>query len=412
MGKIIGLQCIICGQYYSSDAGILTCTKCGREGILDVKYDYTSAARFISREVLASNKELSHWRYLDLMPLEPGDPLSPLRVGWSPLYASPRLAQVLDIKSANIKDDGQNPTNSLKDRASSVGVSLAKKTGATSITCASTGNAASSLAGNAAAIGLKAYIFVPERIPEGKLAQLLVFGAEVFVVQGSYEDAFELSMKAAADFGWYNRNSGINPYLVEGKKTVAFEICEQLNWRVPEWVAMSVGDGCSIAALWKGFKEFRQLGLIETLPRLLGVQAAGAAPIFQAWQTGKEELAAVIPQTLADSIAVGTPRSWRKALRAVIESDGVFITVSDEDILAGMRLLGKECGIFAEPAAAAAVAGVMAGRREGILTPASEIVIVITGNGLKDTASAIKATAGKAHFIKPVFNEVLLRVKN
>ncbi|MCX7765903.1 MAG: pyridoxal-phosphate dependent enzyme, partial [Candidatus Sumerlaeia bacterium] len=166
------------------------------------------------------------------------------------------------------------------------------------------------------------------------------------------------------------------------------------------------------AALWKGFKEFQQLGLIETLPRLIGVQAAGADPIHKAWQTGKEELTAVIPKTLADSIAVGTPRNWRKALRAIIESNGVFITVSDEEILAGMRLLGKECGVFAEPAAAAAVAGAIASRREGILTPASEIVIVITGNGLKDTASAIRATTGKAHYIKPDFSEVLLRVKS
>lgn len=406
MGKILKLVCTLCGAEYQEEENILTCKHCGLEGILDVLYDYKKAREEISRKKLFENRELSHWRYIALMPVDKGSRVPPLRVGWSPLYQCESLAASIGIKKLFIKDDGANPTNSLKDRASSVGVVRALQNGAEAITCASTGNAATSLAGNSASVGLKAYIFVPERVPEAKLAQLLVFGAQVFVVQGSYEEAFELSMKSASTFGWYNRNSGINPYLVEGKKTVAFEICEQLAWQLPEWVAISVGDGCSIAGVWKGLKEFYQLGLISDLPRLLGIQAEGSAPIFTSWERGVEELKPVVPQTLADSIAVGTPRNWRKALRAVRESDGKFVKVTDDEILSAMRLLGSKSGVFAEPAAAASIAGLLTARRQEILSQNSTAIAIITGNGLKDTQSAIKACEGMAHFIRPEFGEV------
>ncbi|MCD6384703.1 threonine synthase [Candidatus Sumerlaeota bacterium] len=406
MGKILKLVCTLCGAEYQEEENVLTCKHCGQQGILDVVYDYEKAKAELNRDTLLENRELSHWRYIALMPVEADNRRPPLRVGWSPLYRCESLSSTIGLSSLYIKDDGQNPTNSLKDRASSVGVARALRRGAKAITCASTGNAATSLAGNAASVGLRTFIFVPERVPEAKLAQLLVFGADVFVVKGSYEDAFELSMKSASSFGWYNRNSGINPYLVEGKKTVAFEICEQLAWQLPDWVAISVGDGCSIAGVWKGLKEFYNLGLISHLPHLLGVQAEGSAPIYTVWETGMEELEPVVPQTLADSIAVGTPRNWRKALRAVCESDGKFVKVTDDEILSAMRLLGSKCGVFAEPAAAASIAGVFTARRQGILSSHSSVIAIITGNGLKDTHSAIKACKGKAHFIRPSFNEI------
>jgi threonine synthase len=279
------------------------------------------------------------------------------------------------------------------------------------VTCSSTGNAATSLAGNAAAAGLKAYIFVPERVPEAKLAQLLVFGAEVFVVKGTYEQAFELSMKSAETFGWYNRNSGINPYLVDGKKTAAFEICEQSNWNPPEWIAMSVGDGCSIAGMWKGLKEFKDIGFINHLPRLLGVQAEGASPIYKAWKQDADTITPYPPNTLADSIAVGTPRNWRKALRAIRDSQGSMVTVTDDEILEAMRITGSKAGVFAEPAAAASVAGLIKAREKNIITKKTSVLAVISGNGLKDTSSAIRSCEGKANIIEPSFTEVEAQVK-
>ncbi len=409
MSNVIKLGCILCGEEYQEEE-TLTCRRCGSEGILDVVYDYEKVAHDLTRERLSSCREMNHWRYRALMPVDDNDAVPPLRVGWSPLYNCERLAKETGLRRVYIKDDGQNPTNSLKDRASSVGVARALKANSRALTCASTGNAATSLAGNAASAGLTSYIFVPERIPQAKLAQLLIFGAVVFVVQGTYEDAFALSMKASEEFGWYNRNSAINPYLIEGKKTVAFEICEQMDWQAPEWISMSVGDGCSIAALWKGMKEFHRLGLIDRLPRLLAVQAEGASPIYKSWKGNREKLDAIKPETIADSIAVGTPRNWRKALRAVTESNGVFVTVSDTLILSAMRLLGTQCGIFAEPAASAAVAAIKVARQQNFLRADNSILAVITGNGLKDTSAAIKASQGLAHVIPPAFEEVSKRV--
>ena len=218
----------------------------------------------------------------ELLPVEETTPDTPLRVGWSPLYEEPRLAKQLGLKKLWVKDDGQNPTASLKDRASAMAVAKAGEAGAKIIACSSTGNAASSLAGNAAAAGLKTFIFVPERAPKGKVAQLMTFGANVISVKGNYEETFELSKKAIDKWGWYNRNAAINPYLSEGKKTVSLEIAEQLEWKMPDYLAISVGDGCTIAGVWKGFKDLYAVGLIDKLPRLISAQAEGCHPINRA----------------------------------------------------------------------------------------------------------------------------------
>jgi threonine synthase len=280
----------------------------------------------------------------------------------------------------------------LKDRASSLGVVKAREKRQKIIACASTGNAASSLAGMAASMGLKSVIFVPERAPEPKVTQLLIFGATVLRVRGSYEHAFQLCQRACERWRWYNRNCAINPCLVEGKKTVGLEICEQLAWQVPDWVAVSVGDGCTIAGVWKGFQEMKTLGLVERAPRMLGVQAAGAAPVTTAFLTG-EPLQPIEPQTIADSIAVGVPRNWKKAVLAVRASGGCMINVRDEEILDAMRCTGRLSGIFAEPAAATAVAGVRRAVDEGIIGHQSTVLAVITGNGLKDIRGAQSAVA-------------------
>jgi len=294
------------------------------------------------------------------------------------------------IRQLFLKDDGRNATGSLKDRASALAVVKARERRQKIIACASTGNAASSCAGMAASMGLRSVIFVPERAPEPKVTQLLVFGATVLRVRGSYEDAFRLSQQACEKWGWYNRNCAINPYLVEGKKTVGLEIAEQLAWQSADWVAVSVGDGCTVAGVWKAFRELQILRLIERAPRILGVQAEGAAPVTAAFLSG-ETLRPIQPRTIADSIAVGVPRNWKKAVMAVRESGGAMVNVSDEEILDALRYTGRLSGIFAEPAAATAVAGLRRAIADGIVGRRGRAVALITGNGLKDTQSARSA---------------------
>ncbi len=389
-------KCVRCGAEYEAVPGLTICT-CG--GMLDIQYDYGYIRTLVSRETLSGCRDYSMWRYRPFLPVEPDSPPTPLRVGWSPLYPAPRLAQVLGLKALYIKDDGQNPTSSLKDRASAMAVVKAREAGADTIACSSTGNAASSLAGNAAAAGLHTYIFVPARAPKGKVAQLMIFGATVITVDGSYEDTFELSKAAIDKWGWYNRNAAINPYLLEGKKTVTLEILEQLGWQVPDYIALSVGDGCTIAGAWKGLKDLYAAGLIDRLPRLISVQAEGCCPLNRAIQTG-EPWSPMEENTLADSIAVGVPRNADKALMAIRESQGVAVNVSDGEILAAMRLLGRTCGVFGEPAGVTGAAGVKKALELGLIDPASTVVSVVTGNGLKDVANGIQA-AGEPMLVRP-----------
>jgi threonine synthase len=392
LSQVAALRCVACGRSYSPRVGY-TCTDCGTaDGILDVLYDYAAIRRAFTRRALAK-RPASHWRYRELLPISDRAILPALQVGWTPLCDAPSLARHIGVKTLYLKDDGRNPSGSLKDRASSIAAVLARSQRNPILACASTGNAASSLAGMAASLGLRSVIFVPQRAPEPKVTQLLIFGATVFRVLGGYDDAFRLSQQSCERFGWYNRNCAINPYLIEGKKTVGLEIADQLAWRAPDWVAMSVGDGCSIAGLWKAFHELKLLGLIERTPRILGVQAEGAAPVTEAFRTG-EALRPMVPNTVADSIAVGVPRNWRKAVIAIRESGGTMINVSDDEILDAMRYCGKLTGIFAEPAAATAVAGLKRAIAEGVLSKRSTAVAVITGNGLKDIRAA-KQAAGE-----------------
>jgi threonine synthase len=330
MKNVLYGKCVKCGKTYPATPDLTTC-ECG--GILDITYDYDYIKAQLTKEQLAARTERTMWRYRELLPIEETTEPTPLRVGWSPLYEEPRLAAQLGLKRLWVKDDGQNPTASLKDRASAMAVAKAREAGAKVIACSSTGNAASSLAGNAAAAGLKTYIFVPSRAPKGKVAQLMTFGATVISVQGSYEETFELSKQAIDKWGWYNRNAAINPYLSEGKKTVALEIMEQLQWQVPDYIAISVGDGCTIAGLWKGLKDLYAIGFIDRLPRLISAQAAGCCPLNRAIETG-EPWHPMEENTLADSIAVGVPRNADKALMAIRESGGLTVNVTDEEIMA------------------------------------------------------------------------------
>ncbi len=387
MKNVICGRCVKCGKEYEATANLTNC-ECG--GILDIIYDYDYIKSVFTKETLANRDDRSMWRYRELLPIEETTANTPLRVGWSPLYEADRLAKELGLGKLWVKDDGQNPTASLKDRASAMAVAKAQEAGANVIACSSTGNAASSLAGNAAAAGIKTYIFVPSRAPKGKVAQLMTFGATVVSVQGSYEDTFELSKAAIDKWGWYNRNAAINPYLSEGKKTVALEIAEQLNWKMPDYIAISVGDGCTIAGLWKGLKDLYAIGFIDKLPRLISAQAEGCCPLNRAI-ANNEEWYPMEENTLADSIAVGVPRNATKALNAIRESNGIVVNVSDAEIMAAQKLLGRTCGVFGEPAGVTGAAGVKKLCEQGILTEKDTVASVVTGNGLKDVANAIAA---------------------
>ena len=321
------------------------------------------------------------------MPVDTAEHVPTLRVGWTPLY---RARGLLEMPYLFVKDDSMNPTASLKDRATSVAIARAVQEGATAVAAASTGNAGSSLAGFAAAEGVPCYIFVPADAPRPKVAQLLVYGATVFAVDGSYDDAFELAAEAIDHFGWYNRSCAVNPYLIEGKKTVAFEICEQMDFEAPDRVFIPVGDGCITSGVAKGFEEFRRLGFIDRLPQLVGVQAEGCDPVKVAFDR-EAELEPCVACTIADSIAAGHPRNWRKATRGIRASGGSMMTVTDDEILTAVGELGRGMGVFAEPAGATAFAGLAKAVREGEVASDETVVVLMTGSGLKDTDSAMRA---------------------
>jgi len=382
--------CTICNKSYPKNSKLLTCPACGERGILDIEFDYDSMKQVVNLEYFANNKRFDIFRYLPFLPIEGKFIDQTLRVGWTPLYRSMHIEQDLGAGKLYFKDDGVNPTSSLKDRASVVAACKALEEGYSTISCSSTGNAASSLAGNAARLGLKSVIFVPKRAPAGKLAQLKAYGAELIVVDGDYKDTFELSKLAIEEFGWYNRNAAINPLMVEGKKTVALEIAEQLGFKVPDWVVTSVGDGCTIAGVYKGFYDLYMLGLIQKIPRLLGVQSDGCNPFVKSFEY-HEPLQEQEENTIADSISVGIPRNPVKAMDAITNSLGCFLSTSDEEILLAMKMLGSQEGIFAEPAAAASLSGYLKAFHNGIITKEDTVCVIITGNGLKDTKTALSA---------------------
>lgn len=393
MDHVLSLKCLICGKEYAPDEIEYICPDHGNEGIVDVVYDYELIGQRISKESLAANPDQTIWRYKPLLPVEPDALVPPLTVGGTPLYQVDRLANGLGLKHVWVKDDGRLPTASFKDRASAVAVVKAQEKGAEIITTASTGNAAAALSGICASVEQKNVIFVPEAAPQAKIAQLLVFGSTVMLVKGTYDDAFELCLEAAAEYGWYNRNTGYNPYMSEGKKTASYEICEQLNWQAPDVIFVSVGDGCIIGGIHKGLKDLLALGWIDHMPRIIGVQAEGSAFLYEAWTDGEDVLTktAVSGKTVADSISAGLPRDRIKALAAITETNGVYIRITDDEILAAIPALARGCGVFAEPAGAAAYAGLVKAVADGLVSADDRIVVLNTGNGLKDVASAMKS---------------------
>ena len=392
MDHIRGFRCMLCGAEYGVGEIDYVCPLHGDDGIVDVLYDYDLIRATISPETLSSSREMSIWRYKALLPVAADAVVPPLRVGWTPLYEAPRLAEGLGLAHLWVKDDGVNPTASFKDRASALAVVKAREAGAEVITTASTGNAAAALAGLSASVGLQAVIFVPRSAPPAKIAQHLIYGARVLLVDGSYDDAFDLTLQVAREFGWYNRNTAYNPFMTEGKKTAAYEIWEQAGGQVPDRIFVPVGDGCIIGGIHKGFRDLLALGWTDRMPRLMGIQAEGSSALVDAYERGlaPTEMRPMPASTIADSISAALPRDRAKALKAVRDTGGSFLSVTDEEILSAIPTVARKTGVFCEPAAAASYAGLARAVREGLIDPQERIVLLLTGSGLKDIASAMK----------------------
>ena len=399
MGNIKGFSCVACDNVMPpSPQLVYECDKCGAN--LQVVYDYEALKKKLSPNYFKGIERKDVWRYIDLLPVSEDSPKPPLTIGWTPIYEVKRLGKELGHENLFIKDESRNPSASFKDRASSVALVKGLELEAEVMTGASTGNAGSSMACLAASMGISPVIFVPEKAPKAKVAQLLLFGAKVLAVRGTYDQAFDLCLEATRKYGWYNRNTGYNPYTREGKKTCSLEIAEQFDWQVPDVVAVSVGDGNIISGLWKGFKDLLAVGLIDRLPRLLAVQSSKSNAVAQAFSKGLDEVEPVSATTIADSISVDLPRDGLAALNAVKESKGFAVEVSDETILSTIATCARFSGVFGEPAGVTAVAGVEEAAKQGLLQKEWKVVTVMTGSGLKDVDSALKA-AGEPMKVDP-----------
>ena len=434
MENVSSLLCTICGaEYKPTDVEYICPHTHPNPGNLTVEYDMNKVKAAISTD--EANKTTwpiwtGMWRYRAFLPLPLRDganaaAIAPevltLPVGNTPLIPSPELAGALSLKEVWVKDDGRNPSASLKDRASALVALKAKLEGRPIVATASTGNAAAALSCVCAGLKQPCVIFVPAAAPEAKRTQLVVYGAQVVLVEGTYDDAFELCQRACQRFGWYCRSTGYNPYTVEGKKTVSFELCEQLyrrhHWaegiseeklvfEAPDYVAVSVGDGNIVSGVHKGLKDLYGAGLIDKMPRIIGVQAEGSASIANAckknFDFAKEPLPEIDAQTDADSISAGTPRDPLRAVQAATQTGGAYVCVSDAEILEAIPRFARMTGVFAEPAGATTLAGVLKAKREGIIEDGKTLVIVNTGNGLKDIVSAKKSVETQTELVRRV----------
>jgi threonine synthase len=418
VSKFTGYRCSLCGTEYLPGQVTYTCPKDG--GNLDIELDYEAIKKKYHYEDITSRTDYSLWRYEPLLPVsQPKGEATPLHMaGWTPVFAIPRLGEKLGLNYLWLKDESRNPTASFKDRASAIVVARAQELKSEIIVTASTGNAGAALAGMSAAVGQKSIIFAPKSAPQAKVAQLLIFGSKVILIDGSYDDAFDLTVKAAEEFGWYCRNTGYNPFTLEGKKTAAYEIWEwwvkthhdwhqqdhPLDNHAPLTVFVSVGDGNIISGIHKGFKDLMALGWIPDMPRIIGVQAQGSAAIANAFHGDTEEIKPVHAKTIADSISVDLPRDGVRAVRATKETNGTYITVTDEEIIQAIAELGR-VGVFAEPAGAAAYAGLVRAAGSGAVRSDDPILVLNTGSGLKDVRAAMQAVQS-APIIKPTLEAV------
>lgn len=372
----ITLRCPRCEREFAP-GGQTRCLEHDDPTVLELSYEIETVRERFDPDFSGS----SLWRYRELLPVDGVDPVT-LGEGWTDLVTAPTTGAELGVE-LSLKLEGNNPTGSAKDRGSTVVATRAKSRGCTGVICASTGNAAASIAAYAARGNLECSLFVPERLPEAKAIQPRVYGADLITVEGSYGDAYEACRTQGLDSERIDRSAGTNPYVPAGSQTLGFELAEQTE--SPDWIAISMGNGGTIADLWRGWRLFERLGSVDGSPRLLGVQAESAAAIQR-----DGDRVADSAGTCADSIDVDEPHRKLDAREAIADSGGTAVTVSDEMIHKSLRMLGSNEGVFAEPASAAAVAGIERARQQGTIDPGEGVVAVITGDGLKDTATAAR----------------------
>lgn len=384
-------ECINCGAKYGIDEIIYFCKKCG--DILEVKYDFEELKKKLEKSNWRSIP-LSVWRYKDLMPIEDFSKIVSLNEGGTGLHSCHKLGKQLGLLQLYVKNEGENPTGSFKDRGMTIGVSKANELGAKNVICASTGNTSASLAAYAAKASMQCTVLIPSgKIAYGKLSQAMIYGAKVLQVRGNFDQSLDFVFKIAEKHPSIYLLNSINPFRVEGQKSLGFEICDQLDGESPDRVVVPVGNAGNISAIWKGFAEYQSLGFIEELPKMTGIQAAGSAPIAQMIKTGSNEMIPVkTPETLATAIRIGAPVSWKKAVNAIRNSGGTAETVTDDEILAAQKLLARVEGIFVEPASASSIAGLIKLVNSGVIKKDERVVCVTTGHGLKDPDTAVKTS--------------------
>ena len=405
MGRIAALLCPKCG-WKSPSWTTFKCFSCGAvlEVILEIGNPQLSEIR--------KRKERSIWRWFEFLPVEDHSNIVSLGEGCTPLVQSSRLSEKLALPRLFLKNDTLLPTGSLKDRSNAVGISRAKELSFSTAAVISTGNAAASVAAYAAAAGLKSVVMVPQGTSASKVLQAAAYGATVVVVQGSFDDEVaRLYQQALQEFGWYDCLSS-NPYRNEGKKSYAYEMLDQLDGEMPDWVIHPTAGGAGICAMWKGYNEFHKLGWIEKIPRLVAAQSAAAAPIVRSLEKGLDEVEPVTARdTVAESIQVGNPAALgRRTLAAIRASNGTAVTLSDDEILEAQSLLARLAGIFAEPAGAISVAAAGKLRRQGVIQQNELVVCTITGHGLKQP-SAIRVSEEELRPIPPTLESLRKHVQ-
>jgi len=382
-------ECINCGTKYDLNEIVYFCKKCG--DILEIKTDFERL-----KETTSSGEwkktPLSVWRYRDFMPIHESTKLVTLGEGGTGLHRSARLCNELGLTNLWVKNEGENPTGSFKDRGMTMGVTKAVELGARHVICASTGNTSASLAAYAARAGIRCTVLIPSgKIAYGKLSQAMIHGAKVLQVRGNFDEALEFVLKLAEKHKNIYLLNSINPFRIEGQKSLGYEICEQLNNEAPDRIIIPVGNAGNISAVWKGLTEFYKLGYIKKLPKMTGIQAVGSAPIVQMIKNNSSKIVPVEkPETIATAIRIGAPVSWKKAFNAIKESNGTAETVTDEEILEAQMLLARIEGIFVEPASASSIAGLKKLVKNGVINKDERVVCITTGHGLKDPDTAIK----------------------
>jgi threonine synthase len=407
------LSCPSCQKQYDPAALDYVCPAHGKNNRVEVIYDYAAIDKAWSKKSLATNTDRTIRRYAPLLPINEEVLHSiPYHVGGTPLIRAKNTQRALGLDNVYIKFDSANPSASLKDRASFMVTAIAKAQNRPVIAAASSGNAAASLAAVCAAANMQAVLFVPKAIPQVKLAQIAIYGATVFVVDGSYDQACALCEQACDEFGWYSRNTGFNPYTREGKKTVSFEIAEQLGWHSPDWIFVPVGDGCILSGIEKGFRDLKNLGWIKTMPRIVAIQAENAPALYQAWKNGRDVPQFVEARSSVDSINVGLPGDGALALRAVKDTNGLCMTLSDEEMKEAMKTLAAREGLLGCMAGSSAVRALEVLNQKGQIAKEDTVVLLNTGHGLKDLQNHENTPFPNVISVQPALNSLKRTLKN